>query len=104
MGELLFWGFVAVQSLSCVQLFETPGTAACQAPLSSAISQGLLKFMSIESVVLCNHLVLCHPLLHLPSIFPSSRIFSNQSTLHIRWPKNWSFSFSIIPSNLNTKV
>ena len=99
MGELLFWGFVAVQSLSCVQLFETPGTAACQAPLSSAISQGLLKFMSIESVVLCNHLVLCHPLLHLPSIFPSIRVFSNQLAFCTWWSKYCSFSFSISPSN-----
>ena len=70
MGELLFGGFVAVQLLSCVQLFESPRTAACQAPLSSTLSQGLLKFMSIESVVLCNPLILCCSLLLLPLIFP----------------------------------
>ena len=78
-------------------LFVTPWTAARQAPLSFTVSWGLLKFMSIESVMLSNHLILCCPLLLLPSIFPSIRIFSNESVLHIRWPKYWSFSIS--PSN-----
>ena len=77
----------------------TPWTAACQAPLSSTISQSLLKFVSIESVMLSNHLILRHPLLLLPSIFPSIRVFSNKSALRIRWPKYWSFSYSISPSN-----
>ena len=90
---------VLAQSLSYVQLFVTPWTAAHQASLSFTISQSLLKFMSIESVMPSNHLVLCHPLLLLPSIFPSLRVFSNESTLHIRWPKYWSISFSISPSN-----
>ena len=72
---------------------------AWQAPLSSTISWGLLKLMSIESLMLFNHLILCHPLLLLPSVFPSIRVFSNESALRIRWPKYWSFSFSIIPSN-----
>ena len=90
---------VVVQSLSRVQPFANPQTAACQPPLSSTTSQSLLKFMSIESVMLSNHLILCHPLLHLPSILPSIRVFSNQLALHIRWPKYWSFSFSISPSN-----
>ena len=76
----------------------TPWTAARQAPLSSTISQSLLKFVSIESVMLSNHLILCHPLL-LPSIFPSIRVFSNESVICIRWLKYWSFSFSISPSN-----
>ena len=90
--------FAGVQSLSCVQLFETPRTAAHQASLSFTVSQRLLRFMSIESVMLSNHLILYHPLL-LPSVFPSIRVFSNESALHIRWPKYWSFSFSISPSN-----
>ena len=77
----------------------TPRTAAHQAPLSSTISQGLLKFLSIESVMLSNHLILCCPLLLLPSIFLSIRVFSSESALHIRWPKYWSFSFRISPSN-----
>ena len=72
---------------------------ACQVPLFSTTSWGLLKFMSIESVMLCNHLILCRPLLFLPSIFPSIRVFSNESALCIRWSKYWSFSFSINPSN-----
>ena len=76
-----------------------PWTAAYQAPLRSTISQSLLKFMSIELVMLSNHLILCHPLLLLPSVFPSIRVFSNESALHIRWPKYWSFSFSISPTN-----
>ena len=76
----------------------TPLTGACQAYLSFTISQSLLKLMSIQSVMPSNHLVLCHPLLLLPSIFPSMWVFSNESVLHIRWPKYWSFSFSISPS------
>ena len=92
-------GFVCVQWPSHIQLFATPWTTACQAPLSSAISHSLLKFMSIESVMLSNHLILCHPLPLLPSIFASIRIFSNELALHIRWAKNWSFSFIISPFN-----
>ena len=90
---------VVVQSLSRVQLFVTPWTAICQASLSFSISWSLLKLMSIESVMPSNHLNLCHPLLLLPSVFPSIRVFSNESALYIRWPKYWSFSFSISPSN-----
>ena len=89
----------SVQSLSCVQLFATPWTTACQASLSITNSQTLLKLMSIELVMPSNHLILFHPLLLPPSIFPSIRIFSNESVLRIRWPKYWSFSFSISPSN-----
>ena len=89
----------SVQSLRCVRLFATPWTAARQASLSTTNSQSLLKLMSIESVMPSNHLILCRPLLLLSSIFPSTRVFSNESTLHIRWPKYWSFSFSISPSN-----
>ena len=74
-------------------------TAAHQSPLFFTISQSLLKFMSIEFVMLSNHLILCHPLLLLPSIFPSIRVFSNESALYIRWPNYWSFSFSMGPSN-----
>ena len=88
-----------VQSLSRVQLFATPWTAACQASLSFTISWSLLKFMSIESVMLFNHLILCCLLLLLLSIFPNIRGFSSVSALHIRWPKYWSFSFSISPSS-----
>ena len=88
-----------VQSLSHVQPFSTPWTAAYQASLSFTISSSLLKFMSIESVMPSNHLILCRPLLLPPSIFPSIRVFSNESVLHIRWPKYWNFSFSISPSN-----
>ena len=88
-----------MQLLSHVRLFATPWTAACQASLSITNSQSLLKLMSIESVMPSNHLILCCLLLFLPSIFPSIRVFSNESVLHIRWPKNWSFSFSISPSN-----
>ena len=80
-------------------LFMTPWTTAHQASLSFTISQSLLKLMSIESVIPCNHFILCHPLLLLPSIFPSIRVFSNESVLCIRWPKYWSFSFSVSPSN-----
>ena len=83
----------------CVHLFETPRTAACQAPLSLSVSQSLIKLMSIESVMPPSHLVLCRNLLLLPSIFPSIRVFSNELAFHIRWPKYWSFSFSISPSN-----
>ena len=90
--------FSSVQSLSRVWLFVTPWTAACQATLSITNSQSLLKHMSIESVMPSNHLILCRPLLLLPLIFPSIRVFSNESVLDIRWPKYWSFSFSISPS------
>ena len=85
--------------LSHVQLFMTPRTAACQASLSITNSRSLLKLMSIESVVSSNHLIFCHPLLLLPSVFPSLRLFSNESVLCIRFPKYWSFSFNISPSN-----
>ena len=88
-----------VQSLSRVQIFATPWTAAPQASLSITNSWSLLKFMSIESVMPSNHLILCHPLLLPPSIFPSIRVFSNESVLRIRWPKYWNFSFNISPSN-----
>ena len=81
------------------KLFVTPWTAACQASLSITNSQSLLKLISIESVMSSNHLILCHPLLLLPSIFPSIRVCANESALCIRWPKCWSFSFSISPSN-----
>ena len=91
--------FSLVQSLSCVQLFATPWTAACQASLSITNSQNFFKLMSIESVIPSNHLIFCHPLLLLPLIFPSIRVFSNESVLCIWWPKYWSFSFSISPSN-----
>ena len=89
----------SVQSLSHVQFFVTPGTAARQASLSITNSQSLLKLMSIESVMPSNYLILSRPLLLPPSIFPSLRVFSNESVLCIRWPKYWSFSFSISPSN-----
>ena len=89
----------SVQSLSHVWLFVTPWTAARQASLSITNSQSLLKLMSIESVMPSNHLILCYPLLLPPSIFPSIRVFSNESVLHIRWQNYWSFSFSISPSN-----
>ena len=91
--------FSSVQLFSCVRPFATPWTAARQASPSITNSRSLLKLMSIESVMPSNHLILCHPLLLLPSIFPSIRIFSNESALCIRWPKNRSFSFSISPSN-----
>ena len=91
--------FSSVQSLSHVQLFATPWTAARQASLSITNSQSLLKLMSVESVMPFNHLILCRPLLLPPSIFPSIRVFSNKSVLHMRWPKYWTFSFSISPSN-----
>ena len=89
----------SVQSLSHVPLFVTPWTAARLASLSITNSWSLLKLMFIESVMPSNHLILCHPILLLPSIFPSIRIFSSESALHIRWPEYWSFSFSICPSN-----
>ena len=91
--------FSSAQSLSRVWLFATPWTAACQASLSITNSWNLPKCMSIESVMLSNHLILCCPLLLLPSIFPNIRSFSNESALRIRWPKYWSFSFNISPSN-----
>ena len=91
--------YVVVQSLSRVQLFVTPWIAAYQASLSFTNSQSLLKLMSIELVMASNHLIVCRALLLLPSIFPSIRVFSNESALCIRWPKYWSFSFSISPSN-----
>ena len=89
----------SVPSLSCVQLFETPWTAACQASLFITNSWNLLKLMSIELVMPSNHLILCCPLLLLPSISPSIRVLSSESVLRIRWPKYWSFSFSNSPSN-----
>ena len=89
----------SVQSLSRVRFFATPWTAACQASLSFTNTWSLLKLMSIELVMPSNHLIFCHPLILLPSIFPSIRVFSNESVFHIRWPKYWSFSFSISPSN-----
>ena len=95
------WGHAisSVQLLSCVWFFATPWTAARQASLSLTISWSLLKLMSIESVMPSNYLILCCPLLLLPSIFPSFRVFSNESVFCIRWPKYWSFSFNISPSN-----
>ena len=92
--------FSSVQLLSRVWLFATPWTAAHQASLSITNSQSLLKLMSTESVMPSNHLILCCPLLLSPSIFPSIRVFSNESVLHIRWPKYWSFSFRISPFNV----
>ena len=89
----------SVQSLSRVQLFVTPWTAACQTSLAITNSQSLLKLMSIRSLMPSNHLILCCPLLLLPSIFPTIRVFSNESALHIRCPKYWSFNFSISPSS-----
>ena len=94
--EVIWW-----LSFNCQVVFHfaTPWTAVCQACLSFTISRSLLKLVSMESVMPSNHLVLCRPLLLLPSIFPSTRVFSIESPLHIRWPKYWSFSFSISPSN-----
>ena len=88
---------VVVQLLSCVRLFETPWTAACQTSLFFTVSQSLLNLLSVESVMSSNHLILCRPLLLLPSLFPSIRVFSNELALGVRWPKYWSFSIS--PSN-----
>ena len=95
----MYVSVIVIQSLSRVQVFATPWTAARQASLSFTVSQSLLKLMSIESEMPFNHVILCHPLLLLPSIFPSIRVFTNESVLRIRWPKYWSFSFSITPSN-----
>ena len=92
-------GHIVIQSLLHVQLFVTPWTVAHQALLSFTIFWSLLKLMSIELVMPFHHLILCHPLLLLPSIFPSSRVFSSESALHIRWPKYWCFCFSTSPSN-----
>ena len=97
--RLLHRQFSSVQSLSRVPLFATPWIAAHQASLSITSSRSSLKLTSIESVMPSSHLILCHPLFLLPSIFPSIRVFSNESLLCIRWPKDWSFSFSISPSN-----
>ena len=91
--------FSSVQLLSPARFLVTPWTAPCQASLSITNSWSLLKLMSFELVMSSNHLILCHPLLLLPSIFPIIRVLSNESVLHIRWPKYWSFSFSISPSN-----
>ena len=96
--EAFFGNVIVVQSVSHVQLFMTPWTAACQASLSFTLSQSLLKLMSTESMP-SKHLILCGPLLLLPSTFPSIRVFSDESSLCIRWPKYWSVSFSISPSN-----
>ena len=96
--------FSSGQLLSCVRLFATPWTAARQAALSITNSQRMLKFMSIESVMPSNCLILCCPLLLLPSILPSVRVFSNKSVFRIRWPKYWSFSFSISPSNEHSEL
>ena len=90
----------SIQSLSCIRLFATPWTTVCHPSLSITNSWSPHKPMSIESVIASNHLILCHPLLLLPSIFPSIRVFSNESALCIRWPKYWSFNFSISPSRL----
>ena len=99
MKELMGPWFSSVQLLSCVQLFVTPWTTAHQTSLSITNSRSPHKPMSIESVMPSNHLILCHPLLLPPSIFPSIWVFSNESVLCIRWPKYWSFSFNISPSN-----
>ena len=98
-NQVFSLSWIVFQSLSHVQLFVTPWTAARQTSLSFTTSQSLLKLMSIESVMPSNHLILCRPLLLLSSIFPSIRVFSNESVLHIRWRKYWSFSFSISLSN-----
>ena len=98
-GTSCYYQLSSIWSLSHVQLFVTPWTAACQASLSITNSQSLLQLMPIESVMTSNHLIFCCPLLLLPSIFPSIRVFSNESVLSIRWPKYWSFIFNISPSN-----
>ena len=92
--KLDFGDNAVVQSISTIRLFATPWTAACQA---FTISWSLFRFMSIELMMLSNHLLLCHPLLLLPSIFPNIRVFSSESALRIRWPNNWSFNFSMNP-------
>ena len=97
-ANILMVQFSSVQSLSCVQLFATPWIAARQASLSITNSRSSLRFTSIELVMPSSHLILCRPLLLLTPIPPSIRVFSNRSTLHMRWPKYWNFSFSIIPS------
>ena len=105
--ELVYNSFPSVRSvqfLHHVQLFAIPWTAARQASLSITNSRSLLKLMSIESVMPSNHLILCRPLLLLPSIFPSIKVFSNKSALHIRWPKYWSFSFSISTSTEHSEL
>ena len=99
MSQLLSMVFSSVQSLSRVRFFATPWTAAHQASLFITNSQSLPKLMPIESVMPSSHLILCSPLLLLPSIFPSIKVFSDESALHIRWPKYWNFSFNISPSN-----
>ena len=100
--QFFIFQFSSVQSLSHVWLFATPWTAAHQASLSITNSWSLLKLMSIELLMPSNHLILCRPLLLLPSIYPSIRVFSNESVLHIKWPKYWSFSFSIVlPMNIH---
>ena len=102
LSQMCFWccyHALEIQSLSCVWFFVTPWTAACQASLSITNSWSLLILMSVESVIPSNHLILCRPLLLLPSIFPSIRVFSNESALCMGWPKHWSFSFNISPSN-----
>ena len=98
-ATVLSFVVVSVRSLSNARLFGTPWNSECQASLSLTISRRLLKLMSIESVMPSNHLILCHPLLLPPSIFPSIRVFSNESVLHINWPKYWNFIFSISPFN-----
>ena len=98
-GFLCFESLIVVRLLTRVQLFVTPWTTARQASLSFTLSWSLLKPISIESVMPSNHLILWHPLLFLPSIFPSIRVFSNESALRIRWPKYWSFTFHVSPSN-----
>ena len=102
--EILIRAIVVVQSQSRVQLFVAPWTATLQASISFTISWCLLKLMSIEWVMPSNHLILCRPLLFLPSVFPNITVFSNELTLHIRWPKYWSFSFSTSPSNEYSKL
>ena len=102
--RLIFVQVSSYQSLSHVRLFATPWTAACQALLSITNSRSLPKLVFIESVMPSNHLILCCPLLLLPSIFSSIRVFSNESTLRMRWPKYWSFSFNISPSNEHSEL
>ena len=97
--KLDFGDDAVVQSISTVQLFATPWTAPCRASLSFTLSWSLFRFMSIELMMLSNHFILCLPLLLFPSIFPSIRVFSSESALCIRWPKNWSFNFSMSPFN-----
>ena len=101
-SQPLYSHTVVLQLLSLVLLFVTSWTAACQVSLSFTISWSLLKLMSVESVMPSNQLILCCPLLLRPSIFPSIRVFSNESALHIRWSKDWSFSFSLSPSHENS--